>query len=431
MRTVFVLLVIAMSLGNASLHAQGLLKKLKQKAEQVTTDALGKKMGSVADKTINGDKQPKQSTPANETAKQTTPTKESPGSAPGGVQSFSRYDFMPGKTILFEENFMQDNIGEFPLKWYTKTKGEVVTLSNTNGQWLRMFPDGFYMAPPVKLKDDYTIEFDVLMNWPNGGKDLTGHLASLIIQLYDGDNARRIHTYDYQPQKIITLNIQPKEKTADLMLSTFIVGNTGYKSPFVTTNSLVGKSGRIVHIAICIQKQRFRAWIDAEKVFDAPEVVAENSIFNSLQLSMGSTGYSPEQIGYYISNVKMAAGVPDTRTKIFTTGKFVTTGISFDINSDKIKPISYPVLKQVADALKEEPAVRINIVGHTDSDGSDKDNLELSKRRAESVKQYLVKEFGVEAERLEAMGKGESEPLKKESTAQDKANNRRVEFIKL
>jgi outer membrane protein OmpA-like peptidoglycan-associated protein len=146
---------------------------------------------------------------------------------------------------------------------------------------------------------------------------------------------------------------------------------------------------------------------------------------------MGHTGYTPEQTGYYISNIKMAAGVPDTRQKIFTTGKYVTTGISFDINSDRIKPISYPVLKQVADALKEEAAARIKIVGHTDSDGADKDNLDLSIRRAEAVKQYLVKEFGIDASRMETLGKGESEPLKKEVTAQDKANNRRVEFIKL
>ena len=426
MKTVFALLLTVLSLVN-SLQAQGLLKKLKQKAEQVTSDALGKKMNTEADKAINGDKQGKQSTPAGETAKQAT---ASPGNT-GNVQSFSRYDFIPGKTVLFEENFMQDNIGEFPLKWYTKTKGEVVTLNNTSGQWLRIFPDGMYFAPPVQLKEDYTIEFDVLMNWPNGGTNLTGHLSALIISLYDGNNARVITSYDYQPQKVLTLDIQPKEKTADLRLEMFQVKQVGYRSPFVNTNSLVGKSGKIVHIAICIQKQRFRAWIDENKIFDSPEVLPENSIFNTLYFSMGHTGYTPEQTGYYISNIKMAAGVPDTRQKIFTTGKYVTTGISFDFNSDRIKPISYPVLKQVADALKEEAAARIKIVGHTDSDGADKDNLDLSVRRAESVKQYLVKEFGIDASRMETTGKGESEPLKKELTAQDKANNRRVEFIKL
>jgi OmpA-OmpF porin, OOP family len=426
MKTFFALLLAVLSFEN-SIQAQGLLRKLKQKAEQVTSDAVGKKMDKEADKAINGDKQGKQSTPACETAKAGTPAQDNMGS----VQSFSRYDFIPGKTVLFEENFMQDNIGEFPLKWYTRTKGEVVTLNNIAGQWMRIFPDGIYFAPPVQLKEDYTIEFDVLMNWPNGGTNLTGHLSSLGIALYDGNNARVITSYDYQPQKIVTLNIQPKEKTADLVLETFQVGQIGYKSPFVNTNSLVGKSGKIVHIAICIQKQRFRAWIDENKIFDAPEVVPANSIFNTLRLTMGHTGYTPEQTGYYVSNIKMAAGVPDTRQKIFTTGKYVTTGISFDINSDKIKPISYPVLKQVADALKEEAALRIKIVGHTDSDGSDKDNLDLSMRRAEAVKQYLVKEFGIDASRMESTGKGESEPLKKEATTQDKANNRRVEFIKL
>ena len=134
---------------------------------------------------------------------------------------------------------------------------------------------------------------------------------------------------------------------------------------------------------------------------------------------------------YLVNNIKLAVGVPDTRNKLITEGKFVTRGILFDVNSDKIKPESYGVLKDIANVLTENSTVKVKIIGHTDADGSDADNLTLSKNRAASVKTSLVKDFGIDAARLETDGKGESQPIDKNTTAEGKANNRRVEFIKL
>lgn len=134
---------------------------------------------------------------------------------------------------------------------------------------------------------------------------------------------------------------------------------------------------------------------------------------------------------YFISNIKLAIGAPDTRNKLITEGKFVTTGILFDVNSDKIKPESYGVIKEIATVLKENPDVKIKIIGHTDSDGDDKLNLELSKKRSLSVKNALNKDFGIDSSRIETDGKGESEPAAPNDTPANKAQNRRVEFIKI
>lgn len=119
------------------------------------------------------------------------------------------------------------------------------------------------------------------------------------------------------------------------------------------------------------------------------------------------------------------------RSKLLTEGKLVTHGILFDVGSDKIKPESYTTLKEIATVLKENPEVRVKIIGHTDSDGSDAANLELSKRRAASVKNALSKDFGIDASRMETDGKGESQPIADNKTQEGKANNRRVEFIRL
>jgi OmpA-OmpF porin, OOP family len=96
-----------------------------------------------------------------------------------------------------------------------------------------------------------------------------------------------------------------------------------------------------------------------------------------------------------------------------------------------LKPESYGALKEIAAVLLENPTVRIRIVGHTDSDGEESSNLDLSKKRALAVKQALSNEFKIEASRMDTDGKGESEPLESNKTAVGKANNRRVEFIKL
>jgi len=88
-------------------------------------------------------------------------------------------------------------------------------------------------------------------------------------------------------------------------------------------------------------------------------------------------------------------------------------------------------IKEIATVLNENPTVNIKIVEHTDSDGDDKSNLDLSKRRAASVKNSLVKDFSIDETRIKTDGKGESEPIAKNDSAVNKAKNRRVEFLKL
>ena len=138
-----------------------------------------------------------------------------------------------------------------------------------------------------------------------------------------------------------------------------------------------------------------------------------------------------DQDRYLLSNLKLAAGLPDTRNKLLKEGKFVTSGILFDVNSEKIKKQSYGVLKDIATVLNENPSINVNIIGHTDSDGNAADNLNLSKRRSEAVKAELIKDFGIDASRIQTDGKGSSEPIASNATAEGKANNRRVEFLKL
>ena len=196
-------------------------------------------------------------------------------------------------------------------------------------------------------------------------------------------------------------------------------------------NELEKYYGKPVHVSIQVQKERCRIWINEVKAFDAPKAVPQAFKMNQLFFSISHTNYAEEQYALYISNIKIATGLPDTRHKLAEEGKFSTTGILFDVNQATIKPESYGVLKEIAGVIKQAEGMRILITGHTSSDGDDKLNLDLSRRRAAAVKQALVSEYGIDAASLDTDGKGEAEPVADNKTKEGKAANRRVEFKKL
>lgn len=109
--------------------------------------------------------------------------------------------------------------------------------------------------------------------------------------------------------------------------------------------------------------------------------------------------------------------------------KITLTGIYFDFNKATIKPESRSTLDQAIKILTDNPTIRVRIEGHTDSIGSDSYNMNLSKQRADSVKAYLVKNGGIDASRIESVGKGETEPIASNETDEGRSVNRRIEFV--
>src|SRR4029453_13177392 len=150
--------------------------------------------------------------------------------------------------------------------------------------------------------------------------------------------------------------------------------------------------------------------------------------YNAILFSLSNFDVGSE---YYLGNLRLAVGAADTRNKLVTEGKWVTRGILFDVNSDRVKPESYGALKEISTVLTESADLKVQIVGHTDSDGDAAQNLDLSKRRAAAVRTTLMTQFGIDGARLATDGKGETQPIDKNETATGKANNRRVEFVKM
>jgi len=206
---------------------------------------------------------------------------------------------------------------------------------------------------------------------------------------------------------------------------------TGLKSgsPKITGNSDLKPviEEKVNHVIIWVQNRRVRIYHAGEKVLDMPTNLYEDSKFTRLGFAL----YRGASSSSYITNVKVTSAAPDVRNKLLTEGKLVTYGIYFDVNKDIVKPESYGTLKEIAKVLNEVPDVKVKIIGHTDSDGADAANLDLSKRRAASVKNELVSNFNVNGDRLVTDGLGESQPVTSNDTPSNKALNRRVEFIKM
>ena len=105
--------------------------------------------------------------------------------------------------------------------------------------------------------------------------------------------------------------------------------------------------------------------------------------------------------------------------------------IRFDYRSADIREEDRPALQDLARGLQEQPHLRLRIEGHTDDVGSAEYNRDLSRRRANSVREYLVQSVGIEGRRIETVGHGESRPVASNETEEGRARNRRIEAVML
>ncbi len=180
-----------------------------------------------------------------------------------------------------------------------------------------------------------------------------------------------------------------------------------------------------VTLALWQQDGRCRIFLNGEKHLDFNQV--QLPAIDRVDMVSGFWGGKPS-LGY--RSVRFAESSPDFGKSIMASGRYVSHGILFDTNSDRIKPESAAPIQAIARALETNPTLKLLIEGHTDSAGTAAANLDLSRRRAEAVKAVLVSQFGVHAGRLAASGLGSTRPIDSNDTPQGRAQNRRVEFVR-
>jgi OmpA-OmpF porin, OOP family len=335
------------------------------------------------------------------------------------LESYSKFDFIPGEKVILYEDFSQDAIGDFPALWNTNGSAEVVTTNLFPGQWMKFSGRAaIWTDQLLNLPDNYTIEFDII---PTKGE--TGNMAGYNFRLLQSINAK---AFDYGSVPGKAGFCFTMEYFGRPGYSTYINGNEGNGLGLRGFNEEVKnkqQENKKYHIAIWAQKSRIRLYQNETKLFDLPKAFPVTSVkMDRIRFEEGAG---------MVGNIRIAVGAPDMRNKLITEGKLVCYGIYFDVNKDIVKPESFGTLKEIAKVLTDNPDVRVKIIGHTDSDGADAANLDLSKRRGASVKNELVKTFSIDASRLESDGLGERQPVAPNDIPVNKALNRRVEFIKL
>ncbi|MCF1713686.1 OmpA family protein [Flavihumibacter sp. RY-1] len=392
-------------------------KVLERKVTNKANQAINKEADKAVDSAFKAKKNP------NEPKKETTPANDTTVLPAGGsepsLQSYTKFDFVPGEKVLFYDDFSQEAIGDFPAAWNTNGTGEVVTTNLYPGKWMKFaMRECIWTDELLKLPDNYTIEFDIV---PLGGLEGPG-MSGWQMRLMQAKNAKAWDGGSAPGNGGFKFEVAYYGRPG---YSTWFYGDecaAAKLSGYVGDEILKEKINQKYHISIWVQKSRIRIYQDQNKIIDLPKAFPTGCVKpDRLRFEYGSA---------MISNVRIAIGAPDMRSKLITEGKLVTYGIYFDVNKDVIKPESYGTLKGIADVLAENPDVKIKIIGHTDADGNDANNLDLSIRRAAAVKSELVKTFGIDAARIDSEGKGEIQPVAPNDTPSNKALNRRVEFVK-
>ena len=401
MKRIILFLIVGFFLQAPNTVQSQILGKLKKKVEKKVEKKVDKVFEEEKEEPVPEEKQTKEKEQESE---KTTDDQV--------VKPWSKYDFVPGETVLFNDNLEGEQNGEFPSQW--DLIDGYVENALFEGENVIRFPvesAGAIIKPLLKKEGDYlpdkfTIEFDMylshrttrytIMLWDKGKSfHRPSELGDIgIIEVgyeqgasYDGGKMRR--------------NL-PKESQKDYP--------------------------HWRHAAISFNVRALKIYIDQDRLLMMPNVKG-----NPTSISLKGSTYDYSQTGDYptmIKNIRIAEGAVKLYDRFLTDGKIVANGIKFDSGKATLKPESMGVINEIVKLMKEHPEIKFSVEGHTDSDGDTQLNQNLSEQRANTVMNELI-EQGIDGERMVSKGFGEDVPVAENSTPEGKANNRRVEFVKM
>lgn len=378
-----------------------ILKKLKRKVER--------KVEKEIDKTIDNKEEDKDSKKIDSIQGDKKVDNERGEQAKGDVQqsaeasqltlNWSKYDFVPGDKVIYEDNLEREENGEFPSRW-DLMRGNV-EVAEFGGEPVIMFRDGAPTIMPYMknasedyLPDVFTIEFDLYCGTDN-----------FVVYLFDRKNQK-----SGSPTGYTYFNIKYNQM------------EMGRSSSRLPDENLAKR--RWIHVAIAYTNGKLKGYIDETRLINIPRLD-----FDPKGLSIHSYHCRNDNL-YYIKNIRIAEGGVKYYDRVLQDGKIIANGIRFDTGKATLKPESMGIINEIVQLMQEHSELKFSVEGHTDSDGNDASNLDLSEERANTVKNTMVK-LGISTDRLSTKGYGESMPMDTNSTPEGKANNRRVEFVKM
>ncbi|MRR58726.1 MAG: OmpA family protein, partial [Deltaproteobacteria bacterium] len=331
-------------------------------------------------------------------------------------QAYTKFDFIPGDKVIFFDDFSDTEAGEFPRKWTLEGpkpggNGSVEVAEYQGKHFLRPIPGGQGQRPATQylrldqkgdLPQKFTIEFDAV-------------LAPI--------NNSPVYEVMY---KVLLV---PADKKIDIFKRAGVgaVLISGQENESANTSTVVKlNDGRVHHVAISVNGSFVKAYIDNQRVINDPEGVKRPIKQVGLQM-LTPNNFKTDKLLF--TNFRLAEGGKDIRSALDTDGRIVTHGILFDTGKATLKPESLSTLKMILSLMNDDAELRFSIEGHTDNQGGKVINGPLSEKRAAAVMSWLEGK-GIAGSRLKSAGFGDTKPLDSNRTAEGRANNRRVEFVR-
>ena len=338
-----------------------------------------------------------------------------PAAKKAAESAYAKSDFVRGDEVFFEDDFANEQMGEFPSKWDLNDGS--VEVASLNGQKYLLGTEWSYNVEPLMknqknwLPDQFTLEFDIYVS---NEAELGGDTWQLFLVSRQSNWNEIVGIIDFwwrpEDEGIIIrygeMRKPDNETTVD-----------GEEETLVRKTL---KMNDWNHFALSFNKRALKFYMNGTRIFQVPSMMAPEKIQFFCEGDYKYRGYA---------NVILAKGAVPLYNRLATEGRIITYGITFDIGKATIKEQSLPEINRFYDLMKQNPDLKFEVQGHTDNTGTVAGNQKLSEQRAQAIVAKLV-EMGIAANRLTAKGMGQSAPLADNSTDEGRAKNRRVEFVK-
>ena len=313
-----------------------------------------------------------------------------------GEGAWVNYDFMPGERPLFVEDFARDRVGDFPRR-FGLVKGKVEVAEWKGARYLRgtSWPTVVSITLPEVLPERFTVEMDVVPGRANSHMEVrfAEEATHLVRVRYFGTGVAG--------------------------------GIAGENGVLAEGNTSKIELGEVFPLRIMVDGGYAKVYAGETRIANVPNASLGRT--NVITIEFPGTDETPGFVG----NVRVMAGGRELYDALAETGRVATQGIYFDTGSDRLRPESSGTLKEIATMLQEHADLKLTIEGHTDDVGDAAANKALSERRAAAVKAALVSTYGVSGDRLQTAGLGSSKPAVPNASAEARAQNRRVELVKM
>lgn len=380
----------------------------KKSAEDAIEQQVNKKVEEGIDKAFNPEvpeKEQQEQQQQEEAGPQQQAVQRQPQASTKTLESaYAKSDFVPGDEIMFEDDLVGEQMGEFPSKW-DLLEGNA-EIASVNGKTVINLTDiSTEIMPLMKnqknyLTEAFTLEFDFL-----GGSDEKSIYCDYII-----------HLKNIEGEDVATINLNG---TASGWAYTSWITASGEQRE--TRSAAPAKEEEWNHVALSFNKRALKVYLNGSRIVNIPNCARPQ--YFTLQRPSWADHIN------LMTNVRLCKGAVPLYNRLITDGKIITYAITFDIGKANIKPESMTEINRIAQLMKDNGDLKFEVQGHTDNTGTVAGNQKLSEQRAQAIVNKLV-EMGIAANRLSAKGMGQSAPLADNSTDEGRAKNRRVEFVK-